>query len=585
MGKEWVLPIRLQPCYSETKITDDDRVPSEWKNSFDSDTDSESAFELPQHEIKHVLLSDNQLLMAELEVDLTPYTYDNYKLNGKSVIGRLTGFLSRTNSGTHFVSITKGLREDDDCFYLSDDLHPDNPQNLGSEPTNFWPKPYLMFYTVCVVENGTSEERFPLPFYPPLNDEMIAKAASTVVHINQDYIDIKKDSLICNDASLGNPNFRHTSTEVYVAAPIFYLKDGRLVETVPGVECNYQLRYGSKKHRLPITFNSIRTLLKDQFVNDEVINAFVSMFNKSELEKWRKDKSYKPSHMMDTHFITTLCGRVAKDKLYQKTDADKHTHSKRYVRRFGAVRQKLEKCGLDLFRCSNIIIPVNEGPNTHWTFFVIDPLTLQQRFFCSMHYIRSNERLVRSRCLHKWIIHQHRLRYDSAHQNSTLKWATSLLEDRPTILLNTHQFGVDCALHICAVPMLIANGMNISVFGITDNERMLAGHEMRYRMVLSILNNENWFRTSPEGDEIEYCNIATNGKVKHQKTLIQSKMDSHINNNNNVNKDKMLDTKEPLTSEVMLTQSKQRTREERKVELKKLRKDLTPPPKKKKKRM
>ena len=92
----------------------------------------------------------------------------------------------------------------------------------------------------------------------------------------------------------------------------------------------------------------------------------------------------------------------------------------------------------------------------------------------------------------------------------------SILQDDHAVLKNTKQAGVDCLLHTCCVPKLLANNKSISVFGSNFDERTLAGREMRSRMALSILKNESWFETDPvdsgEPSDKDDCNYAAKNK-------------------------------------------------------------------------
>ena len=215
--------------------------------------------------------------------------------------------------------------------------------------------------------------------------------------------------------------------------------------------------------------------------------------------------------MMDVYFISKLCG--TDKKTYSPLQGDERSRARRFVRKFGRVQAKWKKCGLDIFQCSRIIIPVNEGPNLHWTFYCVDPATLLQEFYCSTHNRRDDTRLMRSKFIFQWIKHQHQMCHGEPHPLDKTSWSISILEDRPDVLKNSRQASVDCALHMCCVPMLKANGKDVSVFGNTDKERELAGIEMRYRMILSILHNENWFQTEPE-KERENPTCETTHKIK-----------------------------------------------------------------------
>ena len=87
--------------------------------------------------------------------------------------------------------------------------------------------------------------------------------------------------------------------------------------------------------------------------------------------------------------------------------------------------------GLDLFACNWLFFPLNKFQH-HWTFFCVDPNTLEQRFYCSQHGRLDDKgrkgklkqlRCHVSKCLHRWIIHQHKLRLGGEHPKVNVTWS------------------------------------------------------------------------------------------------------------------------------------------------------------------
>ena len=54
---------------------------------------------------------------------------------------------------------------------------------------------------------------------------------------------------------------------------------------------------------------------------------------------------------------------------------------------------------------------------------------------------------------------------------------------------------MDCGLHTCLVPLLIADNKPLNVLGETKEQRVMAGIEMRRRMILSFQRNVCMFET------------------------------------------------------------------------------------------
>ena len=117
----------------------------------------------------------------------------------------------------------------------------------------------------------------------------------------------------------------------------------------------------------------------------------------NELQIQRADSTEKPCHMFTPFLIFQLCGAERGDT-YTPIDADKFTLTRRYVRKIGQNSAALKKCGIDIFQCASLVFPVNDA-NLHWTFFEINPLTLEQRYYDSCWLPRTQKRLMRSKFL------------------------------------------------------------------------------------------------------------------------------------------------------------------------------------------
>ncbi len=85
-----------------------------------------------------------------MRLDLTKYMLR--KACDPVVTAELTGYISRVWIGIgndripHYISVTKSIVTAD--FYLSDDLKPSEPMNLGAKPHPSWPEPYILSYRV-----------------------------------------------------------------------------------------------------------------------------------------------------------------------------------------------------------------------------------------------------------------------------------------------------------------------------------------------------------------------------------------------------------------------------------------------------
>eukprot|EP00571_Detonula_confervacea_P017402 CAMPEP_0172302334 /NCGR_PEP_ID=MMETSP1058-20130122/4046_1 /TAXON_ID=83371 /ORGANISM="Detonula confervacea, Strain CCMP 353" /LENGTH=91 /DNA_ID=CAMNT_0013012765 /DNA_START=692 /DNA_END=964 /DNA_ORIENTATION=+ len=88
-----------------------------------------------------------------------------------------------------------------------------------------------------------------------------------------------------------------------------------------------------------------------------------------------------------------------------------------------------------------------------------------------------------------------------ANHPRRVKWSANRVNDDPRSLGNSHQgVTVDCALHTSVVPILLADGMPIGVFGTNNDEAEMAGIEMRRRLALMIHREEFMFEPRKPDD-------------------------------------------------------------------------------------
>jgi len=106
-----------------------------------------------------------------------------------------------------------------------------------------------------------------------------------------------------------------------------------------------------------------------------------------------------------------------------------------------------------------------------------------------------------SRNLHNWIIHQYQIRLGKPHPKSLVKWSKNRVISDCNVLENSYQGDTNtCGIHTCVVPVLIADGLPLNVFGKTSDEQKKAGTEMRRRMMLCIIDEKCWFETEGNPD-------------------------------------------------------------------------------------
>ena len=339
-------------------------------------------------------------------------------------------------------------------------------------------------------------ENYALPFLPKLSEEDVKEADRLR---NTDVPDKSGVKIV----------------EPISAAPIFAFfkgaKDGEIDISRSIVECRYT-DHGKIKSPSGdlIPASEFEKLRDGVFLGDTSIDVMSKVLNASELKKWKGDNSYKPSHMFNTMLVERMCfdkgDKYGKNRrmTYTPEDADKFTKVRRVLTsessegRVSLTKTKV-KGAMDLFRCRFLIFPVNEF-NNHYTLFAVRSASLAQIFLCSLHgklagTERENIRRRHiSQSLHKWLIHQHFLRHGISHPMAGKEWSMARVNDKHKVLGNGDQGPtVDCALHVMAVSLFLANKMPLGLLGKTDQEKIQAGIEMRRRTALSIYRDKDMF--------------------------------------------------------------------------------------------
>ena len=131
---------------------------------------------------------------------------------------------------------------------------------------------------------------------------------------------------------------------------------------------------------------AMRNLKDNTLVSDEFISEFSMKFNLRECQKRTNNPSYKPIHMFKTFLLILLCASRDRIDGYDAASADLHTRCKRKRKidmnsdREG--RQVMS--AMNLFECRMIIFPLFES-GIHYIFFAVDPMSLKQKVYDSLH--------------------------------------------------------------------------------------------------------------------------------------------------------------------------------------------------------
>ena len=230
----------------------------------------------------------------------------------------------------------------------------------------------------------------------------------------------------------------------YVGAPVYRLikgGDGELDIKVELLEADYEkcgIDLTSKGGRnLSVSFESLVRLKNNTFLGDEIINAYASMFNKRQVMKRSKKEEHRPAHMFGTHFIGNLCFEGGNQK-FVVTKNEKWMHKKRVPVKSRAGRERAETGAMDIFKCDKLFFPMNEG-NLHWVFYSINPNSLRQEFYDSMHGILTDDRGFVSECLHRWTLYEHHIRHGRPHPKQNDRWSVDFVLSNEYVLGNSLQ--------------------------------------------------------------------------------------------------------------------------------------------------
>ena len=337
-----------------------------------------------------------------------------------------------------------------------------------------------------------NKSSFKLPFYPILSKKDIAEA-DELRNIDNNHFEPSNcwKKIPTHECYSGGPSFE-------------LLKNGggAIKQRVELLEDDYEKRGIDVKKKgtrgtFCISYQSLKTLKNHQWVNDEIINGFSAYFNKRQALKYTSHKgSYTPAHMFSSHFIAKLCFENNKRK-FQVNVNDRWMNKTRMPICEHPEKAHSVEGAMDIFKCDNLIFPMNKG-NQHWVFFSINPSSLRQELFDSLHGKINEERLYVSECLYVWILREHSIRHGTGHPKENERWSKNCVQSDAYVLRNSSQGStVDCALHTIVVPVLMQDKLHLGVFGENHEEQVQAGIEMRRRMVLTFHRGEFMFETRP----------------------------------------------------------------------------------------
>ena len=228
------------------------------------------------------------------------------------------------------------------------------------------------------------------------------------------------------------------------------------------------------------TENLFYRLKGDRLMNDAGLDRFAKMFNQWEKDKSMEDDEYKPAMMISPFFI---------DDLLNPNKKDKESYG-----RFGFAvggRSKGLYAGADIFNSVSTIYFLYNIGNWHWANFAMDPSTLKQRFYDSIHRPLDKDGIKTSKCIHEFLINFYECTMGSEHPRKK-RWTRSVAVDNFACLRNAHQIGNDCGLHAVIVPVLLQAGIPLQVLG---KNPAATSEELRIRMTLTFARNENFFVT------------------------------------------------------------------------------------------
>lgn len=455
-------------------------------------------------------------------------------------------FKQRGATRGHFVSVTKSSQTGE--FWLSDDLDLKGPFALGKNPDERWPPPLILFFTIKHKKRSENQDKLVTPTQrkekEPIDlmhsssdseqsEEIDKEFDATTGKFEKHSTDALKDSL--SDANV-TPFFpKLTKQDVkkadelrangmdekssclfgenFSAAPMFKRINGEeeldlnapLVEEVCLGQDWSKRGPGSSSNSYPPTQRNFVTLRNDKLVSDEIMTCFVNAFNHTEFTKKQQDPSHRPWHAFVTFFIDGLVQAhvtTGPKEKYSPTEGDNFTRKRRRPQHEDNQNPRTQKGAIHIFECERLVCPYNED-KIHFAFFLVDPNTLQQWFYDSFQtgIGAKEERIWKSKCLHRWVKHQHQLRLGRPHPLENVDWSADLVTDDHSLLGNLHQRNtLDCALHTSALPALLVGGKPASTLYGSRGSAETAGIEMRRRMALTIATGEFWFHTSEASD-------------------------------------------------------------------------------------
>ncbi len=295
-------------------------------------------------------------------------------------------------------------------------------------------------------------------------------------------------------------------TEQYDGAKIYKVMETEgYVEVLHELlECNYTAKginpasKGISQRVCPVTYLDLQGLRDQQFVNGNIINAFINYFHQNECMKKETDPSYLPTHVMNTFFIEKLCfasgARLDNPNVkgMNKWMLRKRVSKLEYESKKS--RLKMYQGSLDIFQCERVMFPMNED-NNHWIIWSINPKTLKMIMFDSLHGKLTSKRCDVASCIAQWVVHEHYVRHGRMHVKADYEWSPIHdMDDGRDVMESSKQGPNDCAIHVCAIPVLLSNNIPLKTLGINRWDWTKAGVELRQRICLTFETGEFYFK-------------------------------------------------------------------------------------------
>jgi hypothetical protein len=126
----------------------------------------------------------------------------------------------------------------------------------------------------------------------------------------------------------------------------------------------------------------------------------------------------------------------------------------------------------------------------------MDPSTLKQMFYDSIHRPLDKDGTKTSKCIHEFLFNFYECTMGSEHARKK-QWTSNVLVDNFAYLRNAHQIGNECGLHAVIVPVLLQAGIPLNVL---EKNPAAALEELLIRMTLTFARNENFFVTESNQD-------------------------------------------------------------------------------------